>query len=173
MTYTNPATGAPILAQRIRPGIDPAGAASGRPGYGRFSVNRDPAACVFLDRDDIKGDDLCAFTNGLNVEEFDQQGTQLEFTWDISDSMTFIALGGTEEFKQSYLEDTDLSSVDDIRAYFAGENQQNSLELRLEGSTDRLANYVLGAYLAGQQYGDTNKKRCNRRECVFHTLLKP
>ena len=80
--------------------------------------------------------------------------------------MTFIALGGTEEFSQVYLEDTDLSPVDDIRAYFAGTNEQNSLELRLEGSTDRLANYVFGAY-----YYDRDVKDDAGPNVVLPTLI--
>jgi iron complex outermembrane receptor protein len=95
---------------------------------------------------DTDGDPYAGDYNYIADLNIENTGAWLRYEYDISDSMTLIALGGTEEFKQSYLEDTDLSSVDDIRAYFAGENQQNSLELRLEGSTDRLANYVVGAY---------------------------
>jgi iron complex outermembrane receptor protein len=79
----------------------------------------------------------------LNIEN---TGAWLRYEHDIGDSMTFVALGGVEEFGQIYFEDTDLSPVDDIRAFFGGENEQTSMELRLEGSAGRLASYVVGVY---------------------------
>ncbi len=36
---------------------------------------------------DIKGDDVCAATNGLNKEKFDQEGIQFTTTWDATDSL--------------------------------------------------------------------------------------
>lgn len=95
---------------------------------------------------DTDGDPFAGEYNYIAALNIQNTGGWIRYEYDFSDSMTLIALGGTEEFEQLYLEDTDLSPVDDIRAYFAGKNEQNSLELRLEGSTDRLANYVFGAY---------------------------
>ena len=89
-TYINPTTGDPILAQRIRPGVDSANAV---PNHSR-DLSLDPSACVFLDRKNIDGDDLCAYTNGLNVEIFKQSGTQAEFTWDINEDLTFKYIFG-------------------------------------------------------------------------------
>jgi iron complex outermembrane receptor protein len=83
------------------------------------------------------------YISDLNIEN---TGAWVRYEYDIGDVMTFIALGGVEEFSQIYLEDTDLSPVDDIRAHFGGDNEQSSLELRIEGSTDRLPSYVFGAY---------------------------
>ena len=97
----------------------------------------------YLDSD---GDPFAGDYNYIAALNIKNTGGWIRYEYDFSDSMTFIALGGTEQFEQLYLEDTDLSPVDDIRAFFGGENEQNSLELRLEGSTDRLANYVVGAY---------------------------
>ena len=81
--------------------------------------------------------------------------------------MTFVALGGFETFEQLYLEDTDLSPVDDIRAFFGGKNEQSSLEFRLEGSTDLLANYVAGIY-----YYDRDVKDDAGPNIVLPTLME-
>ena len=32
--------------------------------------------------------DLCAYTNGVNMENYDQQGIQLEAEWDVSDTLS-------------------------------------------------------------------------------------
>ena len=95
---------------------------------------------------DTDGDPFAGEYNYIAQLKIENTGGWIRYEFDLNDSMTFIALGGVEEFEQTYLEDTDLSPVDDIRAYFAGKNDQTSVELRLEGSTDRLANYVFGAY---------------------------
>jgi iron complex outermembrane receptor protein len=95
---------------------------------------------------DDDGDPFAGEYNYISDLTLENTGAWVRYEFDISDSMTFIALGGFEEFSQVYLEDTDLSPVDDIRVFFGGENEQSSLELRLEGSTDLMSSYVLGAY---------------------------
>ncbi len=129
LTYTNPTTGAPILAQFDRPGIDPA---TQRPNFG-LGLTLDPSECVFLDRDDIDGDDLCAFTNGLNNEDFDQQGNQLEYTWDINEGLTFKYIFGYNQLM--YKRDTDDDSTANPnmdRTFFVNhEAEYTSHELQL------------------------------------------
>ncbi len=113
--YTNPTTGAAIPAQRVRPGVD---AGVHEPNYGRgLSVN--PSACVISDRKNISGDDLCAFTNGQNVEIFDQQGNQLEFSWDLSDGVTFKYIFGYNELLYERITDDDsVGSVTSDRQFY-------------------------------------------------------
>ncbi len=101
LTYTNPKTGAPILAQYTRPGIDPS---TSRLNHGK-GLTISTSECLFLDRDSIKGDDLCAFTNGRNNETFNQQGNQLEFTWELSDGLSFKYILGYNQLL--YERDTD------------------------------------------------------------------
>ena len=48
--------------------------------------------CVFPG--DIKGDDIVSATNGLNREEFRQQGTQLNIHWDVNDVLEVVYLYG-------------------------------------------------------------------------------
>ena len=97
----------------------------------------------FVDNDNDPYAGEYNFISDLNIES---SGVWARYEYDIRDDMTLIALGGTEEFSQVYFEDTDLSPIDDLRVFFGGRNEQTSLELRLEGSTDRLSRYVLGAY---------------------------
>lgn len=129
-TFTNPATGQPIVAQRIRPGVDDTVR------FKNSNLGQNAAAmndCVFLDRGDIDGDDLCAFTNGLNNETFNQQGTQMEFSWDINDSMTFKYLFGYNDLLYERITDDDNSagSIHDRQFYVNHEAEYVSHELQL------------------------------------------
>ena len=127
--YTNPTTGGNIQAQRVRPGVDPQGSARNQ----GFGLGLDPNECVFSDREDIDGDDLCAFTNGLNNETFAQQGVQLEYSWDINDSMSFKYLFGSNELMYERITDDDstASSVNDRQFYVNHEAEYISHELQL------------------------------------------
>jgi len=129
-TYTNPTTGAPILAQRIRPGVDPS--TGGYPNYGR-DVNKSTSECVFLERDDIKGDDLCAFTNGYNNETFDQTGVQAEYNWEISDSLRFKYIFGYNDLLYERITENDstASVTDDSQFYVNHEAKYVSNEMQL------------------------------------------
>ena len=95
-TFTDPMGGADVQAQYVRPGIDRVldmagdgslGGTVGLPNYG-YGIDEDPNHCVFTDLKDIKGSDLCAYTNGVNMENYDQQGIQLEAEWDFSDTLS-------------------------------------------------------------------------------------
>ena len=131
LRYTNPTTGAELLAQRIRPGIDPAGG-SGFPNHGR-NVMANPADCVFLDRENIKGGDLCAYTNGINSEIFDQQGNQAEFEWAVNDTTTFKYIFGYNDLIYHRITDDDstASATDDRSFYVNHEAEYVSHELQL------------------------------------------
>ena len=129
-TYTNPKTGAPITSQFARSGIE----AFDHPlNYAQGLDGRNPAECVFLDRSNIDGDDLCAFTNGVNNESFDQQGNQLEFSWEISDGLSFKYLFGYNEFFYDRVTDRDGfdSVIEDQQFYVNQEAEYMSHELQL------------------------------------------
>ena len=129
LTYTNPVTGDDILAQRIRPGVDPG---SHVRNHGR-GLTVDESDCVIDDKGDIDGDDLCAYTNGLNVEIFDQQAVQAEFNWDISDSVSFKYIFGYNDLLYERITDDDstASLVDDRQYYVNHEAEYVSHELQL------------------------------------------
>jgi iron complex outermembrane receptor protein len=145
-TFTNPTTGAAIPAQRIRPGVDGAGS-SGHPNYGR-DVTADPSDCVFLDRKDIDGDDLCAYTNGLNVEIFDQQGNQAEFTWDINEALTFKYIFGYSELMYERIteDDSTASLTDDEQFYVNHEAEYVSHEFQLFSDVTDSLTFTSGVF---------------------------
>ena len=117
---------------------------------------------------DTDGDPFAGDYNYIADLNIENTGGWIRYERDIGDDdMTFIALGGFEEFEQLYLEDTDLSPVDDIRAFFGGKNEQTSLELRLEGSTDRIPSYVAGIY-----YYDRDVKDDAGPGVVLPTLIE-
>ena len=102
-SFTNPLTGEVRSAQSNRLGIDFAdfdgfqNAAASMDGFNTTSAASLARlnSCVFPG--DIDGDKLCAATNGLNREEFNQQGTQATLTWDASDSLTLKYIYGQNQ----------------------------------------------------------------------------
>ena len=130
LSYTNPITGAEILAQRVRPGVDPSGN-SGIRNHGRDATAGND--CIFSDRNEIKGADLCAYTNGLNNETYDNQGNQLTFSWDINDGLTFKYIFGYTTAKYERITDDDShgSLRDDRQFYVNHETEYESHEFQL------------------------------------------
>ena len=110
-TFTDPVSGAAVLAQHNRPGIDLAdadgfqNAAASLDGFNQTSAASAAAynACVF--GGDISGSSVCAATNGLNREEFDQQGTQMTVAWDVTEDLQLKYIYGYN--KLSYRRTTD------------------------------------------------------------------
>ena len=121
LEFVNPETGAIDQAQYNRVGIDPANGFTGRNNPAAFLTNplpRDAAEaeaqrlagtvagtsaedaalyndCVFPGK--IKGDDVCAATNGQNNEEFVQTGTQFSFVWQVADALELKYIYGRNE----------------------------------------------------------------------------
>lgn len=128
-TYTNPRTGGDILAQRVRPGVDPGSSVRN---HGR-GLGISETECLISDKEDIDGDDLCAFTNGLNVEEFDQAAVQAEFTWDVGDWGSFKYIFGYNDllYERITEDDSTASQLDDRQFYVNHEAEYVSHELQL------------------------------------------
>jgi hypothetical protein len=92
-----------------------------------------PSSCVITDRENIDGNDLCAYTNGLNREQFDQQGNQLEFTYDIRDGLTFKYLFGYSEllYERTTDDDNTANTTRDNQYYVNHEAEYASHEFQL------------------------------------------
>lgn len=151
-TYTNPTSGAPITAQYARSGVE----AFDNPfNYNQGLTGRDPSECVFSDRSNISGDDLCAFTNGVNNESFDQQGNQLEFSWDISDSLSFKYLFGYNEFFYDRVTDRDAfdSVIEDQQFYVNQEAEYISHEFQLFWEIGESLSFTSGLFLYDSELG--------------------
>ena len=133
-SFTNPSSGEVVQAQRIRAGLDPNtinGDGTGRVNQ-NFGNTNDLDQCVFFDRGNIDGDDLCAATNGLNFERFDHQSVSFDVDWAINDRHTIKYLFGYTDF--FYDRDTDDDSSDsqfaDRQFYVSQEAEYVSHELQ-------------------------------------------
>ena len=138
LSFTDPATGAPVTAQHNRLGVDVAefdgfrNAAASLDGFGVTSAQSAAAYndCVFTGS--IDGDDLCAATNGLNREEFNQQGTQFSATWDFSDTLQFKYIYGYNKlsYQRTTDDDNTASQFYDRQFYVNHEARYTSHELQ-------------------------------------------
>lgn len=138
LNFADPGTGATVQAQHNRPGVDFADfdgllhAAASLDGFGVSSP--ESAAryneCVF--DGDIDGDDLCAATNGLNREIFDQQGVQFTTSWDVSDSLQLKYIYGYNKLSyQRWTDDDNTASVFFDRHFYVNhEARYDSHELQ-------------------------------------------
>ena len=137
-SFTNPLTGVVQEAQSNRLGVDYAdfngfqNAAASMDGFNNTSAASLATlnACVFPG--DIDGDKLCAATNGLNREEFNQQGTQATLTWDASDSLTLKYIYGQNQlsYQRTTDDDNTYSQFHDRQFYVNHEADYSSHELQ-------------------------------------------
>lgn len=136
--FTDPVTGAVRQAQRVRPGIDFAdfdgfqNAAASLDGF-NFTSPETAARynnCVFPG--DIDGDAVCAASNGLNNETFEQQGTQFSASWDVSDTVELKYLFGFNKLSYHRTSDDDntASMFHDRQFYVNHEADYTSHELQ-------------------------------------------
>ena len=138
-SFTDPATGESRQAQHNRPGVDYANfngtqnAAASLDGFNQTSAESAAAynACVF-GGDDIGGDEVCAATNGLNREEFDQRGTQFSVSWDVSDALNIKYIYGFNKlsYRRTTDDDNTASQFHDRQFYVNHEADYSSHELQ-------------------------------------------
>ena len=137
-TYTDPTTGASIEAQPNRLGIDIAdfdgfqNAAASMDGFNETSPESAARLneCVF--DGDISGSDLCAFTNGLQQEEFDQQGVQFNASWTVTDTLELKYIYGYNKlsYERTTDDDNTNSEFHDRQFYVNHEARYTSHELQ-------------------------------------------
>ena len=138
LNFTNPTTGATDQAQRVRPGIDPGAfngaqnAAASLDGFNNTSAASEARYndCVFPG--DIAGDDLCAATNGLNRENFKQQGTQFNISWDVNEKLELKYIFGYNRlsYKRTTDDDNTASQFHDRQFYVNHEADYTSHEFQ-------------------------------------------
>ncbi|MBL6714875.1 MAG: TonB-dependent receptor [Pseudomonadales bacterium] len=138
LNFTDPNTGAAVQAQHNRAGIDFMdadgffNAAASLSGFNNTNA-ADAArynACVFPG--DIDGGDLCAATNGLNREEFDQKGTQATLTWTASDALEIKYIYGRNKllYERTTDDDNTGSQFHDRQFYVNHEADYTSHEMQ-------------------------------------------
>ncbi len=86
--------------------------------------------CVF--DGDISGSDLCAFTNGLQQEEFDQQGVQFNASWTVTDTLELKYIYGYNKlsYERTTDDDNTNSEFHDRQFYVNHEARYTSHELQ-------------------------------------------
>ena len=138
LNFVDPSSGANVPSQHNRLGVDLAefsgfrNAAASLDGFGVTSP--ESAAryneCVFSG--DIRGDDVCAATNGLNREEFNQQGTQFSMTWEATDSLEIKYIYGYNKlsYERTTDDDNTASQYQDRQFYVNHEARYDSHELQ-------------------------------------------
>ena len=138
LTFNNPTTGSVDQAQHNRPGIDFGdfdGFQNAAASLDGFNVTSPASAaryneCVFPG--EINGDDLCAATNGLNSEVFEQQGTQFSASWDVNDRLELKYLYGFNKltYKRTTDDDNTASMFHDRQFYVNHEADYTSHEVQ-------------------------------------------
>ena len=138
LNFVDPTSGANVQAQHNRLGVDLAefdgfrNAAASLDGFGVTSPGSAAKynECVFSGG--ISGDDVCAATNGLNREEFNQQGTQFSMTWEATESLSIKYIYGYNKlsYERTTDDDNTASQFQDRQFYVNHEARYDSHELQ-------------------------------------------
>lgn len=150
--FNDPITGRAVEAQYLRGGIDAVNATAGTLNEGMpnqgFGLGRDPSQCVFFDRKDIKGEDLCTATNGDNYEIFDQQGIQFKTEWTANDRLSIAYILGASDYlyERSLDDDLTASLVQDRTFYVNHEVDYFSNELQFFYDIGDNLNFTTGLF---------------------------
>ncbi|HIF99270.1 MAG TPA: hypothetical protein EYQ54_19995, partial [Myxococcales bacterium] len=186
-------TGALVEAQANRPGLD----------FGAFDGYQNAAAslqtfnndgltgpqvdalaapynnCVFPG--EINGSDLCAATNGLNREQFDQDGTQFSFAWNLTEDVELRYLFGYNEltYQRTTDDDNTASRVHDRQFYVNHEAQYSSHEVQAFVDVNDEISFTSGIFFydatidqRGDFYSSVDEARM-RDAYVDNTSLSP
>ncbi len=103
--FTDPASGAAVLAQRVTPGVD--AAVDEEPNY---AFQHDLRKQRMLGLGNIDGDDLKTDTNGLQDEFFDHQAVSFDATWNVSADHALKYIFGYTDYFYDRNTDDDLTS---------------------------------------------------------------
>lgn len=153
--FNNPVTGAATEAQRNRLGTDLAefdgfrNAAASLDGFGVTNQSSADAYnnCIFSGSTD--GSDVCAATNGLNREEFDQEGLQFTTTWNPTDSLEVKYIYGHNQltYERTTDDDNTASAFQDRQFYVNHEAKYSSHEIQLFYDVSDTLSFTTGFFL--------------------------
>lgn len=138
LDFTDPITGANVQAQHNRAGVDVAefdgfqNAAASLDGFNQTSqASADRYNdCVFPG--DLDGGGVCAATNGINREEFNQQGVQFSTIWDVTENLQLKYIYGYNKlsYERTTDDDNTASAFHDRQFYVNHEALYESHELQ-------------------------------------------
>ena len=111
-----------------------------------------PMAPTFLDLTglDIASNDAL----GLDV---DGTNTTLQFTWDVSDTITVSSITGVSEYESAAIEDFDSSPYAAVMIANEEEFEMVSQELRVQSNNDGAMNWMAGVYYQDQELDYLNR----------------
>ena len=151
LIFIDPDSNDEVQAQHNRAGIDPR--AGRNPAASLDGLNQTSQAsadalneCVFPGS--IDGDDVCAPTNGLNREQFDQQGVQFSGAWDLSDNLQIKYLYGYNKLSYQRTTDDDLSNSQfvDTQFYVNHEARYDSHEVQAFYNVNEKLSFTSGLF---------------------------
>ena len=130
-SFTNPANGSTVTAQRVVPGVDYA-TGSGTTNHPNYAYQANQFKLPLQGFDNLEGHDLVTDTSGLQNEGFDQQAGTSEMSWQANDKVTLKYIFGYSSFFYDRNTDVDLTSskVFDNQFYVSQEAEYTSHELQ-------------------------------------------
>ncbi len=130
--FTNPQTGAAVVAQRIVPGVDNGNAGSGTTNHPNRGFGHDQSNIRVLGFDNIEGNDLKTETSGAQDEFFDHQAGSFDVNWQYSDRFSVKYVFGYSDFFYDRTTDVDLTNNPsfDVQFYVSQEAEFVSHELQ-------------------------------------------
>src|SRR5262249_8771266 len=94
--FNNPQTGAPVVAQRVTPGVDPSLIGTTSRVNGAFGTS--PYQQNFLGLHKINGANVATDTSGHQDEYFDQQANSTDMRWTINDQFSIKYIFGYTDY---------------------------------------------------------------------------
>ena len=166
-SFTNPRTNETILAQRLRPGIDPAG--DDEPSR-NFNCTGNPNCFLAPVRNanNLSGSDLDTATNGQQDEFFDHQAVYSSLNWDVNDYLSLKYIFGYTDYFYDRTSDRDLTNNPNFDETFyvlqENENFQHEVQFLFDFGeratlTSGLFYYEARITQAGDFYSEVGESR--------------
>ena len=107
-TFRDPATGLPVSAQRVTPGVDFTGV--GTQNQPNKAFGTDLSRQSMLGLGSLSGSDVQTDTSGRQDEYFDQQANSTDVRWTVNDTFSIKYIFGYTDYFYDRTSDVDLSS---------------------------------------------------------------
>ena len=107
--------------------------------------------------DESQFDDFVTVRNRPTVEEQEETSIQVDFTWDVSDNITWFTQLSYSDYTFDAMVDADQSGIDFTNQINGVTQEQFTFETRLSGEADvsflESLNWILGAYYSDEELG--------------------
>jgi outer membrane receptor protein involved in Fe transport len=120
-TFTDPATGQQVEAQRVTPGVDFSGV--GAQNMNNKAFGTDNSRQHMLGLGSLSGPDVSTDTSGHQDEYFDQQANSTDIRWTVNDTFSIKYIFGYTDYFYDRTSDVDLTSNTDANTLYSGDEQ--------------------------------------------------